>query len=301
MLRKSHRLLMTFDDQSSDPSAGGGTLPDAGGAPGLEGNPAPTPNEWDAVPRSWPQEQHPHWTGINPAVRQFLHKREADVEKGIRTYYDGHQRWDKLRSVFKDDLARDPNLDVGSFYESLARNHLALSQADPESRREMLMRLAQHYGVDFAQQGSQGSPDPSSQFKRMLDEALRPIHSRFQQQDTLEQTKKQQEAQARVDQFYRDPKNKYIKQVEPQLMEIIQSGVSNLDKAYELAVLSNPEVRQLYLAELAAGAVGAEGGGKPTPAGRNVKSGTAGAPPATPASMDDTMKEVVRKYYGNSK
>lgn len=304
MFLRKYRLQMTENDTSGGLGGGGqATLPDlSGGDGGSQGGllPAQT-NPWDSVPKSWAQEHHPHWEKVSPEVRQVIHKRESDVEKGIRSYYDGHQRWNKLSTVFQD--VAQPDTDLVGVYETLANNHKLLMQSEPSQRRELFKEMAKHYGVDLAdvqaaardvQQG-QGGPDITKTVQEHVTKAMQPFMAERQAQQ-FESYKKT------VDAFFSDPKNEFAKDVAADMLKLIQSGQRDLPLAYEMAILRNPEVKAKYLAKLAqsgaGGQEGANGDNVNASANRNVKSSGEGAPSGKPKTMDDTMNAIVRKHYG---
>lgn len=305
-------LRMTENDTSG---GGGGTLPASSGAPGGEagagsggGDPGAGGggNEYDAVPRSWAAEHHSHWSAVTPEVRALIHKREQDVERGIRTYADGHGRWNKLHGVFKDFVSQNPNLDVGSVYEGLAQNHLALLKATPTERREMLKTMAKHYGVDFAdmqaasaQQGSSQPGELSPKAMEALQTVLAPLFQKFETLEQREQAQKLEATKKHVDAFFSDPKNKYAKDAGPLMAQLLNSKRSaSIEDAYILAIMSTPALKAKYLADLAAEAGGGEGGAPAAPpAGPNLKSSGAPASSGKPPTMDDTMTAVAMKAF----
>ena len=304
-------LRMTEDPTGAgggDTGGGGSTssLPTGSGAPGLEGGGDPmagggeqsASNPWDSVPRSWKQEYAPLWQKTDAEVRRIIHQREQDVEKGIRTYADGHGRYSKLRQVFEPVLQQNPNLDLDGVYSTLAQNHLALVQADPESRRELFMQMAQHYGVDFAQAAANGTGQPTDGLtaaqKRELMAMLEPVQSFVKSEMTTRQQQAAEQAKKSVDAFFSDPKNKYVNEVGSVMAQIVQQGITrDLGEAYELAILRSPEIRAKYIADMAAG-VSAPA---PSPSGiGNVKSSAAPASTGKPATIDETMDAVLAKH-----
>lgn len=314
MFRPSHRLMQVFDDVPPSGGGGGGGAPTEGGeggAPegGQGGLQPPSSNPWDAVPKSWAQEVHSHWEKVSPEVRQYIHKRETDVEKGIRTYSEGHQRWQRLHGVLAPHA--DPDTDVTGLYETLAQNHVALVKAEPAQRRAMLAQLAKAYGVDFATaaeahaRGGEGAEDgrlTRAQVEELLEQRLTPLQRRIQEGDRAAQQEHARRVQAAVDAFFSDPKNEFVSEVAPQMLDLIQKeGIRDLQRAYELAILSVPEVKAKYLAKLAAEAGGGQGGGKPPGDPRNIKSDAGGAPPDKPGTIDETMAGVISKYYPGHK
>lgn len=311
---RQHVFRMT-EEETGGGSSGG--LP-AGGSPGAQDGGAgglgsasgdqggltpPASNPWDSVPRSWAQEHHPLWEKTPAEVRQILHKRESDFEKGIGTYRDAAGRWQKLSSVFEPVTRTNPNVDVAGVYETLAQNHLAMLQAAPEDRRAMFQRMAEFYGVEFAQaaagqQGAQAAAgqavDPAK-IEQMITErvqaATQPLHA-------AEMARRQEALGRTVDAFFSDPKNKYAKDVGPVMLELIKSGQTrDLSMAYEMAILRTPEVKAKYLADLAGSGSGGQGAANAA-GDLNVNSSGQGAPAGKPKTMDDTMNAIVRKHFG---
>jgi hypothetical protein len=286
---------------------GGGNLPsndnlsggsNQGGLGGVASNP------WDAVPKSWAQEVHSHWNDVKPEVRQYIHKREADVERGIRSYSDGHQRWSRLQGVW-GDYAQDPNFDATGVYETLANNHLALVRATPEQRTELFKELAKAYGLTLgevravaaaANTGGQQGQTAESDIDRLLEakmgKYLAPVAQFMQGQQT-------ERVAASVDAFFSDPKNEFANELAPDILQLINSGEArNLKAAYDLALIRNPVVQAKYVAKLAGGAAGGQQGAQGASGERNLKSSGEGAPPGKAKSMDDTMEAIVSKHYG---
>lgn len=283
-----------------DNLADGGNTGDAGLDTGGTGQ--PTLQEWDNLPKSWTKDLEGEWKLAPEKVRQFVHRREQDVDKGIRTYADGAGRWNKLHGVFADVAKEHPDLDVQGLYEGLARNHLALVQTPPEQRKELFLRIAQHYGVDFANAAAAGPNDGSggdsltAAQRKELEKLVSPIMDQvkaFSQHLTAQQT---QELSKKVDAFFSDPKNEFVNEVGTDMVQIVKSGITkDLGEAYELAVLRNASVKPKYLASLAAKAGGNQGTGT---GGLNIKSTGAPASSGQPKTIDETMAAVVEKHYG---
>lgn len=301
MFQRRFRFQMTEDDTSG---GGGGSLPPSDGAPGLEssggdGGQQRTPEPWEALPRSWTADLESHWKTAPVEVRQFAHRREADVEKLHGLYRDKSTRYDRLHSQFAEYAQQNPDLDVVGVYEALAQNHLALSRAEPAQRRELFMQLARQYGVDFAEAASTSGSAPeglTAAQRAELQAMLGPVVQTVKAQQSELETRKLAEAGKAVDAFASDPKNKYFKEAGPLMAQILQSGqAKDLSAAYELACLQTPSVRGKYLADLHAAGLNPGGQGEGGP--RNVKSSTEGAPPPTGRTIDEDMRAIAKKHF----
>lgn len=295
-----------------DEGMGGGDGQPSGGmgAPGEEGrqnNPGGqggqpsggTPDPYAAPPRSWSPEHHNHWTGLAPEVRKLVYDREAHVERGFQAYRPAYETWSRLSKHFEPWTSKNPQIDVAGLMESLAQNHIQLASAEPAQRVEMFRQLAEYYGVDLTNQA--GNQPTDKQLEALLDnklkQALTPFQQRFQAMDAEAQQAHQAKIAKAVDDFFSDPKNKYINEVATQALQFIQSGeAKSLDKAYKLACLEHPTVRAKYLADLAAEGQESQGGSNI----RNLKDNT-GAPPGKAKSMEAEMQEIVDRAYGTKR
>lgn len=295
---KPHKLVralaafFSFHMTPEDLGGGGGdnggnpTIPNLGG--GGQSNP------WDSVPKSWAQEHHAHWNDVKPEVRQLLHKREADFEKGINTYKPHAERYSRLHSVFKDvPEAQDPNFDPTGLFETLAQNHLAIARAKPEERRALFEQLAEAYGVSFkdvkAAAAGGGTPDIEKLVEERVNKALSPFQQHLQ-------TQRMQETRKAIDTFFSDPKNEFATELQPDILKLVSAGEARtLEGAYQLALMRNPQVHAKYVAKLVGSAAGGQQDEKS--GDRNLKSSGEGAPSGKLGSMDDTMKEIAKKHY----
>lgn len=304
MPRFARRYPLFMTEEETGGGGGSASLPAGGGEPGLEGGGGsdPSPQPWEALPKSWTMDMETHWKAAPREVREFAHRREADVEKLHGVYRDKSGRYDRLSGVFKEYTDSNPSLDVTAVYEALAQNHIALMRAEPEQRRELFLSLAKQYGLDFAQAAAGGQPPSkgdglTAAQKAELKELLGPVFTHVSEQQKANQTRALADASKVVDAFASDPKNKYFKEVGALAGQIIQSGQSSdLREAYELACMRTPSVRGKYLADLHAAGLAAPGGeGSPGP--RNMKSSTEGAPPPTGKSTDEALNAIAKKHW----
>lgn len=307
---KLFRLLLAvclpryiFDEEMG--GGGGGATSGGMGAPGEEGRQAAgglggqggTPDPYAAPPRSWSPEHHPHWSELKPEVRKLVYDREAHVERGFQAYRPAYETWNRLSKHFEPWTSKNPQIDVAGLMESLAQNHIQLAQAEPAQRVEMFRQLAEYYGVDLTNQA--GNQPSDKQLEALLDQKLRQALTPFQQRFQALDQQAAQEHQAKiakvVDSFFSDPKNKYVNEVAPQMLQYIQTGeAKSMDKAYKLACLEHPTVRAKYLADLASE------GQEPSETGSNVRNlkDNTGAPPGKSKSMEADMEAIVAKHYG---
>lgn len=278
--------------------AGAGASLDNGNA----GQPAAA--AWDSLPSSWQADYEPDWKGLPEKIRQYVHNRETQVNNGFREYGKmkeqfgmTQKQWDKATEAFKPYLEQNPNLELGDILHGLSRNHIALSTASAEQKRELGMALLRQYGIEFDQPAAK-SGDESGLTPRQiaqLNELLNPV---LQTVETLHGTHQQQvyqHAASAVDKFFSDPQNKFASEVQEEILAVLKGGgTKDLGEAYHLAMLRKPEVYAKFVADKAANSQGKPSGAGGLP---NLKSNGGAATSAQPATMKDSMNSVLAKAY----
>lgn len=304
---------MTLEPTESGTPAGAvssdntGTLPSEGSGGLLDnGNGGTQPlsiDEYEALPKSWQREQEANWKPLPKNVREYIYKRESDVERGIRSYADGHGRWSKATEPFQQIFAQHPDLDQVALFQGLAQNHIALQQAEPAERRALFQRMAQHYGIDFAEAaagaaGAQVAEGLTPAMQAELQRMLEPVMRKVDQNSTFVEGERQKEIKSKVDTFWSDPQNTYINEVADDVVQILKTGVTrDLKEAYDLAVMRNPAVKAKYLQDLATKA----GSASRSAPNLNLRSSTAPASPGKVGTMEQTIDGIIHKHYGSKK
>lgn len=299
-----------------DTSGGGGFVSPPAASPATEGGEgAPSTvqagAEWDALPKSWTRDLEQEYKAAPEKVRQFIHRREQDVEKGISTYREGAERWNRIAPLWQ----QHPDADAVGVTENLVRNHFALLNAPPEHKAQMLQRMASFYGVELtpaqarqavkdgeAEAGGGNAQPFSAQQLEYLKQVLGPAFGTIQTLNAEHQARREAEAKKQVDAFFSDPKNEFVGEVATGMHKILQSGVTrDLAKAYELAILENPDVKARYFARLAQSAAGQQTTQPRAPNGTfEVKSSAAPAAPGKPRTIDETLAATAAKFYAKA-
>ena len=229
------------------------------------------------LPKAWKKEMEEHWKKLDPAVHDYVHNREADVDRGITTYKQGHEQWKRFTDPFLEVLKKHPDVDPVQLASNLMRSHLALTYSPPEQKQALVQQLLQAYGISLDGATPPAGPDP-----------------RVMQEITLLKTERQQEKVAAqlkvVESFFTDPKNEFAKELEEDILNLIQTGVaSDLPAAYEKAMWLNPAVRAKVIAKQA------------QPSKADPTRVRTAETPVTPAprkgSIQDTIDSVVAKHY----
>jgi uncharacterized protein YeaO (DUF488 family) len=267
-----------------------------------------TQEAWDALPKSWKKEMEAEYKTVSPSVRKYIHEREQQVTSGISQYRQNAEAWNRVVSPFESVLAEYPDANLPEILSTLANNHIQMLRATPSERREHAMALARGYGVDLTPQQAQAVVEGASTQAALprdegftpaqiaeLNRTLGPVIENARQSAAYVNKQLADAATAEVDRFFSDKQNEFVNEVGEDILQLMKKGqAQSLAEAYEIAVLRNPGVKARYIASLAAKAAPPPSSALKLP---NVKSTATPISRAKPATMDDTIAEVLAKHY----
>lgn len=254
--------------------------------------PPPLP-QGKSLPKSWKKEMEAHWLKLDPAVHDYVYEREANVDRGIQMYSEGHKKWDALTTPFKDLMAQNPNSDPIPLLQNLLSNHITLLRGTPEQKVEIAKNLIASYGLDLT--SLTGTQPPQADPR--LEAALRKIdqlETNFSATQRASYEAGVAEQVKAVEAFEKE--NEFFSEVADDIHRFIQTGAApDLKSAYELACYANPAVRAKILAKQQAA---------PSPAPQQKQaipnidgSGQARVRTPTPKTIEDTVDSIVAKHY----
>ena len=225
--------------------------------------PAPAAPSLDA-PTHWALEHQEMFRGLDPKAQSFLLDRSKEMEAA---HTKRSQEIAPLRNVaeqwtpYLQQFGATPD----QVFNSLMQHEYGLRTGTNDQKIQILMGLAQSYGVDLGQNGNgQQAPsaeeDPFGVHERIqqaispIQQQLQQLNGSFQQYQNGTQQSQQQAAQNSIDQF-RDAKDDsgnlahpYFAEVEGDMMALAQAQISrnqpvDIATLYESAIWSNPSVR----------------------------------------------------------
>lgn len=230
-------------------------------APALDPAAADKP-DLSRPPIGWSPAAKAKWATMDPDIKAAVAQREVDVNKGLAKLgeYKGIDRFAEqaksggttLESALtaytgmEALLRKDP---IGGFKE-LAKN----LRVDP---RGYVLAIARDLGIAPAP-GQQQQPSPQDAALRSaltpLEQKLSLLEARDQERMAQSQAQESDRINGQVQAFVADPKNIYVGNVYPKMVEMI--GLANLSKKaidlkaiYDDACLLTPEVRDLLINE----------------------------------------------------
>jgi hypothetical protein len=205
------------------------------------------------APSSWTATAKAKWESLDPDIQAEVDKRESDFHRGIEEYKGKAQQadeWEMAVAPYRatiNGLGVTPQQAVSSLF---AVEH-TFRYGQPEQKIALLGNLVQQYNIDpsplFKQQQDRPYVDPEvAALKREIGE-FRQI---LQGQARMTQQQKVVAMQSELQKFQDDPANEHFEAVRGDMAVLLRSGAAkDLEEAYDRAVWSNPETRQLLLAK----------------------------------------------------
>lgn len=274
------------DTPSEDEGEHGETAP-----PVREESPGLTAAQARALPKAWKREMEAHWGKLPPEVHDYVYEREANVQRGIQQYQQGHSAWQKLLEPYQGIFQANPNIDPVNVLQTVMNQHLQLARGTPEQKRELARNILKAYNVDLSEQAQNAAQE---------DPRIAQLEARIRQQETLWQTAReamQKDTYSKnlqsVETFSTDPKNEHWADVVDDVYALIKTGAaSTLPEAYELACYKNPAVRaKIIAAEAARSAVTS-----PQVKFPNVNGASTGQARGRKMSIDETIDAIAAKH-----
>lgn len=197
------------------------------------------------LPKSWKKELEPEWAKMSPAVRAYVHEREAQVMRGINQYQQGYQAWDNLIKPFAPVLQANPDVNPIVLMQGLMATHLQFLNPDlpAAEKATMAKNLLVQYGINL-EPGSAPQVDPAIIARLKKAEDLISSFQNTQRQNGVATFQKEVEA------FSVLPENEHFNEVANDILRFIQNGsAQDLKSAYDLACWANPAVRAKLIAK----------------------------------------------------
>ena len=209
--------------------------------------------EIEPAPQGLSAKMKEKWKDLDPEVRQELARREEDFHKKLTAsdseYHFGKTMKDVV-SPYMAIIQSEGGTPEGAVKDLLNTAYI-LRTGRPEQKAQLLMQVAQQYGVDLSQ-----AMQPQEQVHPALAEMQREL-AMLRQQANPEIIKQQLQEQmesdnimSQVNAFAGDPANKHFEQVKPIMASLLSSGAAqDIQEAYDRACYADPTIRSTLLAE----------------------------------------------------
>lgn len=256
----------------------------------------------DAPPRTWKPEVAALWSGLDPAVKAEINRREQDIFKGIEQYKTAAQTGQAYQSVIDPymPILKQFNIDPVTQVKGLMNAHYQLATGSPETKAALFQQLARDYNVDLSSVQEPVYVDPAV---KALQTELAGVKSTLSAREAAELRSQQEGLSRQLDAFIADKTaHPYFDEVANDIAGLLTSKVSStLEDAYEKAVWANPVTRAKEQARLTAASEAKRVEEEKARAAKarqatranvrtTAKNGSATAPLG---SMDDTLNETL--------
>lgn len=250
-------------------------------------------------PTTWRAGAKAAWDRVAPEIKAEIYKREQDASAGIQQYQSRAEVGNTLMSVISpyQPIMAALGASIPQALNEVLNTAAIFHVGTPQQKAETLRTLAQRHGIDVAATVNNGADAFRDPVIDELRKEIGQLKGELAGQRQASQNSEQHVARSEISAFQADPRNKYFANVQTRMGQLLKAGAAeSLQHAYEIACLSDPEVRaaiameheQSQNAERAKTAAAARRAGDlsvrsiPTP--RPVQ--------GTARSMDDTLAET---------
>jgi len=213
---------------------------------------APAPAAAIKPPDSWSPAAKAKFSTLDPEIQAEVMRRETEVHKGF-TRQDEHRNLGKNFSEAVTPylpMIRSEGGDPVAAVQTLLQTAYMLRTAPPDQKQNLLIQIAQTYGVDM--QGvftrlSGGQPRVDPQVAQ-LQQQLWQLQQERQQSSQTTEAQQQAQINAEIDAFAADSQNLYFANVKPEMAALMREGrAQSLKEAYDMACWARPDIRTLML------------------------------------------------------
>ena len=271
-------------------------------APVTTENPAesastPAAAETPSAPASWTAEAKAAWATLPPAIQQEVLKREADVAKGFDERASKLKAYEPVEQVL---APRRQQLIAQYGSEGAALNELfQLSDFAARDPRGFITWYAGQRGVDLGTVAAPQEPadpnDPLAAIKRELDD----LKAQRQAEAAAQANAQRAQLVQTVEQFRASGKAPHFEEVRQDMAKLAQVEPNlTIEELYDRAIYLNPTVRARILADQQAAEQAEREKARKAEEDKRIAEtnvstrGAVGGSPATPKSMEETMREV---------
>jgi hypothetical protein len=263
--------------------------------------PEPTQEEIEPIsaPSSWAKDKHEFWKGMPREAQEYYITREKQMLDGLEQYKGDAGFGKQLKEVFTPYKAflSAQGIDEPKAVQYLMNAHYKLSSAPPSERQAYFNQLAKSYGLEAP--GAQQELNVDPHVKALQDEVFQ-LKSTFTQREQAQLSEQREKTAKEVEAFAAE--NPYFDEVADDIVTLLKGG-GTLKDAYEKAVWANPVTRAKELARVQTEAekqfkekVSKEAAAAKKATAANVRSRDTGKAPTAPkGTMEDTMRETLRK------
>lgn len=260
-----------------------------------------------SAPKSWAQDKAEVWSKLTPEAQDQIELREKQMLEGLEQYKEHNNFGRTMRDVFTPYRAmmHAQGIDEVKATQYLLNAHYRLSEGSPQSRLAAYQELGARLG--FVQPNQQ-QVDPAM---RAVDERVARMEQAINQENQRRYEETRGRVSTEVSSFAKD--NPYFDEVSEDIVNLIHAAhargeTPDLKSIYDKAVWANPVTRQKELARTQQENEKAllEKSKQEADAAKKARASnvrgrdTQRAPTEQTGSMDDTMRETLKKIQARA-
>lgn len=245
------------------------------------------------APSSWSAKVREKWAELPEEVRAEVLRREESHANGVRKLQEEftpvRQFTESLGGVIQEaaSLGQAPV----QYIQNLAAAERGLRSGAPEQRFEVLLNLADQYGLPLRQYLNL----PAGEKPAVQQPAALPpqVQQELEASRQFRQKFEQDNVQSQIRQFSQD--KEFFEDVRALMADFMDSGAKSLQDAYDRAIWAHPEVRQVLLErERKAATESATKQRRASAAGASVNSGSPELD-VTTGEEDGSIEDIIRQ------
>lgn len=251
------------------------------------------------APGSWPKEVREHFGALPADVQDYVIKREADVSRVINQYSMKAKQYDQLAGTLApfEPILRADGLEPTGVISGLMNTYQTLRNAAPHQKAAAVAQLINQFGVDLSLISEDGQQSGNSAYDPAVYDKLNRLEQQLLQRQHAEEQAAQHEVATTIEQFKQNAP--HFEAVQAHMGALLQNGAAkDLQDAYDQACWAIPEVRATLLGQQEAKRreeAAAKVAAAKKAAVVNIPTRGTLPPSAPTGSMDDTMREVLRR------
>ena len=240
------RFVSTKEDTEETPTEVSDAVPETTEETQTEAQEEAAVLEALSLPANWSPKVQEHWAGASRELQEYITERENELH-GTLTKHDeernfGRSMYRTIQPYMAQIQAEGGTPETA--VQELMNTAYVLRTGDPETKRQLILRTAQQFGVDLSNtELPEYSPEVAS-----LQNRLNQLEGKLTQQQTESIQNLQDEINKEIEAFSQDPKNVHFAVVREEMSSLLSAGAcATLEEAYDAACWSNPDVRKALL------------------------------------------------------
>lgn len=230
-------------------------ITDQDGKPTTDAAPSSPPA---GPPAGWSADAKAQWSTLPPAIQAAVSRREQEVSDGFRQKSEELKQWQGIEQQLaprRQSFKQMGYQDDGQVIQHL----LTFADAYAQNPTALIRHLATSAGLDLRQLAGQPAVQPRGQQRPTATAQPRSSNGQidpavYNELNSLKQSlaeRDRRDVQGQLERFAADPNHPHFEEVRRDMAAFIRAGEPDLQKAYERAIWSNPQVREKVLAEQA--------------------------------------------------